>query len=72
VSGALAQTKYKIIPIQTSGGSTSSALSLNQNGHVVGYSFQGEDYKTFLVVGDRRGSSVGSDVVSGAHATRFC
>jgi probable HAF family extracellular repeat protein len=50
VSGALAQTKYKIIHIPTAKGSTSSALGLNENGQVVGYSFQGEDYQTFLYV----------------------
>src|SRR5260221_10197511 len=50
VSGAFAQTKYKIIHIPTPVGSTSSALGLNENGQVVGYSFQGEDYKTFLYV----------------------
>jgi probable HAF family extracellular repeat protein len=48
VSGSLAQTKYKIIHIPTPTGSTSSALGLNENGQVVGYSFQGEDYQTFL------------------------
>jgi probable HAF family extracellular repeat protein len=50
VSGAFAQTKYKIVHIPTPAGSTSSALGLNENGQVVGYSFQGEDYKTFLYV----------------------
>jgi probable HAF family extracellular repeat protein len=50
VSGAFAQTKYKIIHIPTPTGSTSSALGLNENGQVVGYSFQGEDYQTFLYV----------------------
>ncbi len=50
VSGAFAQTKYKIIHIPTPTGSTSSALGLNENGQVVGYSFQGDDYKTFLYV----------------------
>jgi probable HAF family extracellular repeat protein len=48
VSSALAQTKYKIIHIPTATGSTSAALGLNENGQVVGYSFQGDDYKTFL------------------------
>jgi hypothetical protein len=43
VSGAFAQTKYKIIHIPTPTGSTSSALCLNENGQVVGYRFQGED-----------------------------
>src|ERR1700736_4076386 len=50
VAGAFAQTKYKIIQIPTANGSTSSALGLNENGQVVGYSFQGEDYQTFLYV----------------------
>jgi probable HAF family extracellular repeat protein len=50
VSGTFAQTKYKIIHIPTPTGSTSSALGLNENGQVVGYSFQGEDYKTFLYI----------------------
>ena len=48
VSGAFAQTKYKIIHIPTPTGSTSSALGLNESGQVVGYSFQGDDYQTFL------------------------
>ena len=47
VSGALAQTKYKIVPIPTSAGSTSSALSLNENGQVVGYSFKAKTTKLF-------------------------
>jgi probable HAF family extracellular repeat protein len=50
LSGALAQTKYKIIHIPTASGSTSSALGLNENGQVVGYSLQGDDYKTFLYI----------------------
>jgi probable HAF family extracellular repeat protein len=50
MSGAFAQTKYKIIHIPTPTGSTSAALGLNENGQVVGYSFQGDDYKTFLYV----------------------
>ena len=50
VAGALAQTKYKIIQIPTPTGSTSSALGLNENGQVVGYSFQGDDYQTFLYI----------------------
>jgi hypothetical protein len=45
VSGAFAQTKSKIIHIPTPTGSTSSALGLNENGQIIGYSFQGEDYQ---------------------------
>jgi probable HAF family extracellular repeat protein len=47
-AGALAQSRYKIVHIPTATGSTSAALGLNENGQVVGYSFQGDDYKTFL------------------------
>jgi hypothetical protein len=49
-SGALAQSKFKIIYIPTATGSTSAALGLNENGQVVGYSFQGDDYRAFLYV----------------------
>jgi hypothetical protein len=50
VSGAFAQSKYKIVHIPTPTGSTSAALGLNESGQVVGYSFQGEEYKTFLYI----------------------
>jgi probable HAF family extracellular repeat protein len=53
LSGALilsasAQDRYKIIGLPTPAGSNSAALGLNDNGNVVGYSFQGDNYRAFL------------------------
>ena len=45
---AFAQTRYQITRIPTPQGSNSVALGINNNGEVVGYSFQGEDYQGFL------------------------
>ena len=43
-----AQDHYKIIGLPTPAGYDSSALGLNDNGNVVGYSFQGDQYQAFL------------------------
>ena len=53
VTGALAATasaqdRYKIISLPTPAGFDSAALGLNDNGSVVGYSFQGDQYQAFL------------------------
>jgi probable HAF family extracellular repeat protein len=43
-----AQTRYKIIHIPTPDGFSSTALGLNNQGNVVGYSYQGDESKPFL------------------------
>jgi len=58
---ASAQDRYKIISLPTPAGYNSSALGLNDNGNVVGYSFQGDNYQAF-VYSQSSGSS--SDVGS--------
>src|SRR5215831_3921055 len=47
-STAPAQNRYQIIRIPVAQGANSAALGINNKGEVVGYSFQGEDYQTFL------------------------
>jgi probable HAF family extracellular repeat protein len=47
-SAAFAQNHYQITRIPTAQGANSSALGINNKGEVVGYSFQGEDYRAFL------------------------
>src|SRR6266853_5589067 len=47
-STAIAQTGYQITRIPVASGANSAALGLNDNGEVVGYSFQGDDYQAFL------------------------
>lgn len=47
-SAAFAQNRYQITRIPTAQGVNSAALGINNRGEVVGYSFQGEDYKAFL------------------------
>jgi probable HAF family extracellular repeat protein len=48
IASAPAQDRYKIIGLPTPAGYDSSALGLNDNGNVVGYSFQGDHYQAFL------------------------
>src|SRR5260221_11295622 len=48
VVSASAQARYKIITLPTPTGYDSAALGLNDNGSVVGYSFQGDNYQAFL------------------------
>src|SRR5258707_1307612 len=48
VVSASAQARYKIISLPTPTGYDSAALGLNDNGGVVGYSFQGDNYQAFL------------------------
>src|SRR5260370_17176293 len=48
VVSASAQARYKIISLPTPAGYDSAALGLNDNGSVVGYSFQGDNYQAFL------------------------
>jgi probable HAF family extracellular repeat protein len=48
ISSVTAQDRYKIISLPTPSGYDSSALGLNDNGCVVGYSFQGDNYQAFL------------------------
>jgi probable HAF family extracellular repeat protein len=45
---ALAQVHYQIARIPTPQGANSVALGISNKGEVVGYSFQGEDYRAFL------------------------
>jgi probable HAF family extracellular repeat protein len=47
-ASASAQDRYKIISLPTPAGYNSSALGLNDNGNVVGYSVQGDKYQAFL------------------------
>src|SRR5580704_893723 len=47
-SFASAQNRYRITRIPAAQGANSSALGINTNGEVVGYSFSGEDYQAFL------------------------
>jgi probable HAF family extracellular repeat protein len=47
-SAAFAQNRYQITRIPMAQGANSSALGINNKGEVVGYSFQGEDYRAFL------------------------
>src|SRR6202046_1446671 len=48
VSMGLAQNRYQITRIPTVEGANSVALGINNQGDVVGYSFQGENYQGFL------------------------
>ena len=45
---ASGQERYTIISLSTPAGYDSAALGLNDNGDVVGYSFQGDNYQAFL------------------------
>ncbi|MBV8377712.1 MAG: DUF3466 family protein, partial [Verrucomicrobia bacterium] len=47
-SAALAQNHYRITRVPTAGGANSVALGINSKGEVVGYSFQGDDYRAYL------------------------
>jgi probable HAF family extracellular repeat protein len=47
-SAAPAQNRYQITRIPAPQGANSVALGINNEGDVVGYSFQGEDYQAFL------------------------
>src|SRR5260370_29132362 len=61
VVSASAQARYKIITLPTPTGYNSAALGLNDNGSVVGYSFQGDNYKAFLYTqSDGSSTDVGS------------
>jgi probable HAF family extracellular repeat protein len=58
-SAAIAQTRYQIARIP--GSSNSVALGLNDKGEVVGYSFQGDDYRAFLFsYADKSMTEIGS------------
>jgi probable HAF family extracellular repeat protein len=48
IANASAQDRYKIIRLPTPAGYDSAALGLNDNGNVVGYSVQGDNYQAFL------------------------
>src|ERR1700683_113673 len=48
IANASAQDLYKIIRLPTPAGYDSAALGLNDNGNVVGYSVQGDNYQAFL------------------------
>src|ERR1700721_2924090 len=54
---ASAQDRYKIISLPTPAGYNSSALGLNDNGSVVGYNVQGDNYQAFLY-SQSNGSSI--------------
>ncbi len=45
---AFAQSRYQITRIPTAQDSSSTALGINNQGEVVGYSFKGQDYQGFL------------------------
>jgi probable HAF family extracellular repeat protein len=45
---AFAQSRYQITRIPTAQDSSSTALGINNQGDVVGYSFKGQDYQGFL------------------------
>src|SRR6202162_4614144 len=47
-SAAFAQNRYHITRLPTAQDTNSAALGINNQGEVVGYSFQGEDYHAFL------------------------
>src|SRR6266404_3084605 len=47
-SAAFAQNRYQITRIPTAHGANSAALGINNKGEVVGYSFEGQDYRAFL------------------------
>src|SRR6516162_3737944 len=60
-SAAPAQNRYQIIRIPVAEGANGAALGINNNGEVVGYSFQGEDYQAFLYSSSERSlTEVGS------------
>ena len=61
VGSASAQDRYKIVSLPTPAGYNSAALGLNDNGNVVGYSFQGDNYQAFLY---SQGSGSSTDVGS--------
>jgi probable HAF family extracellular repeat protein len=70
VSTGLAQTRYQITRIPTVEGTNSVALGINNQGDVVGYSFQGEDYQGFLYSTAQRSlTNVGS---LGGNITAAC
>ena len=48
VVSASAQDRYKITSLPSPAGYNSSALGLNDNGNVVGYNVQGDNYQAFL------------------------
>jgi probable HAF family extracellular repeat protein len=48
IGSGSAQNRYKILSLPTPDGYNSSALSINDNGNVVGYNFQGDNYQSFL------------------------
>ena len=45
---AFAQNRFQITRIPTAQGASNAALGVNNKGEVVGYSFQGQDYRAFL------------------------
>jgi probable HAF family extracellular repeat protein len=60
-SGAIAETRYQITRIPVASGANSAALGLNDQGEVVGYTLQGDDYQAFLFsYADKSMTEVGS------------
>jgi probable HAF family extracellular repeat protein len=58
---ASAQNRYQVTRIPVPSGANSAALGINNNGEVVGYSFQGEDYQAFLYsTADQSMTDIGS------------
>jgi len=47
-TAVFAQNRYQITRVPTAEGANSVALGINRKGDVVGYSFQGEDYRAYL------------------------
>src|ERR1700730_16283107 len=47
-TAVFAQNRYQITQVPTAEGANSVALGINRKGDVVGYSFQGEDYRAYL------------------------
>jgi probable HAF family extracellular repeat protein len=58
---AVGQNRYQITRIPVASGANSAALGINNNGDVVGYSFQGDDYQAFLYsASDQSMTDIGS------------
>src|SRR6202047_4951805 len=60
-TAVFAQNRYQITRVPTAEGANSVALGINRKGDVVGYSFQGEDYRAYLYSSaDQSVANVGS------------
>ncbi|MBV9274700.1 MAG: DUF3466 family protein, partial [Verrucomicrobia bacterium] len=67
---AFGQNRYQIVSLPTPAGYNSAAMGLNDNGEIVGYSFQGDQYQAFLY---SQGAGSSSDLGSlGGQTTAAC